>query len=260
MANSIGAMEHFAASAVFDFVQRVAVPIFQSDGEHGYPLATGTFMKVNGQLVLITARHILDTCHPRDIAIPQNWRGSHLSTLGPLDILRAVEFDELEIDIIAIVLTNQDNQKHFASGWTVLDPSIGMSSHTSGVRDVLVVGYPSASFVREGYKLQSPPPLIIETTRLGDFPAQAKHPIDLDLDLFFDHSPAGCAIHTDETSAPHPAGMSGCSIWQVAPDNNNDVWLPENSLRLIGVQSSALPGKFLRGKSWEFVTDLLAQV
>jgi hypothetical protein len=250
-------MEHFAMGAMFDFAQRAAVPIFQSDGDHGIPLATGTFMKVNGQLALITARHILDNCHPGDIAIPQSWTGSHLSTLGPLDVVRPKDLDELEFDVIAIILTSPSSRETFAKGWTVLDPSIGMSPLSNNDRDVLVVGYPSVSFVRDGFLIQSPPPLVIETKRLLEVPMQAAKPIAADLDLFFDHSASGCKIHIEKGEPPHPGGMSGCSIWQFAPDKKQSVWLPKNSLRLIGIQSSAIPGNFLRGKSWDFVAELL---
>ncbi|RYG86667.1 MAG: hypothetical protein EON58_21480 [Alphaproteobacteria bacterium] len=260
MASTVHAMEHFASAAVFDFARRAAVPIFRADGEHGNPLATGTFMEINGQLALITARHILDDCHPKDIAIPQSWTGSHLSTLGPLEVVRPVDLDDLEIDIIAIVLTDEASRETFAIGWTVIDPSIGMTPLEYGSRDVLIVGYPAVSFVRDGYMIQSPPPLIIETGRLAEIPSQAKSPIDPDLDLFFDHSSTGCKVYTEMDNPPHPGGMSGCSIWQAVSDEQGAVWLPENALRLIGIQSSALPGKFLRGKSWEFISELLEHV
>jgi hypothetical protein len=254
------ALEHFTSQALFDFAQRAAVPLFRAEGDHGNPFATGTFMKVNGKLALLTARHILDECHPKDIAIPQHGPGSHLSTLGPLDVIKPVDLDDLEFDVIAIELTDPSSVTTFTNSWTVLDDAIGMSPIFGGTADVLIVGYPSALFVIDGYKIQSPPPLVIETSLLTQVPKNAKKPIADDLDLFFDHSDSGCTIHSSDGTKPHPGGMSGCSIWQIAPNLKHSVWLPENDLRLIGIQSSALPGKFLRGKNWDFVAQLLKYV
>jgi hypothetical protein len=245
--------------AIFAFVRNVAVPIFRSVKGGADHLATGTFMERNGQLVLITARHILDGVCLEDLAISESWQGSGLYTLGPLEVIRPIDMPDSEIDVVALVIKGSETQTRVKKGWRVIPPTVAFDTDNSTGK-YLVVGYPSASMNGNLTKIKSPPPLVIETELLHNVPADADKPINVKLDIFLSHSPDVAISHNCEEESPHPCGMSGGGIWQIVLPSTQSVWTPENSLRLIGIQSSVKPSKFLRGKHWRYIELLLSEV
>ena len=78
--------------AIEDFGFRSSVPIFKAiEGDDADHLATGTFIRSQDKLFLLTARHILDDCNPGDHAIARSPGGSRLQTLGISDAFRPVD-------------------------------------------------------------------------------------------------------------------------------------------------------------------------
>jgi hypothetical protein len=60
--------------------------------------------------------------------------------------------------------------------------------------------------------------------------------------------------------APHLGGTSGASIWEYREPAGMAVWTPEQCLKIVGVQSAFLEGRYFRAKSWAAVLEIMRQV
>ena len=110
-----------------------------------------------------------------------------------------------------------------------------------------------------GMRIMGRPTGII-TSLMHDTPANAMLPVDLALDLFLE-LPRQAIITVGTTiDIPPIGGMSGCAIWQLRDTADDKLWSPDRALRLVGVQSSAKPGNYFRGKPWTYIPNLLKQV
>jgi len=110
-----------------------------------------------------------------------------------------------------------------------------------------------------GMRIMGRPTGII-TSLMHDTPANAMLPVDLALDLFLE-LPRQAIITVGTTiDIPPIGGMSGCAIWQLRDTADDKLWSPDRALRLVGVQSSAKPGNYFRGKPWTYIHNLLKQV
>lgn len=242
--------------ALDTFGFRAAVPLFRANGEDADHLATGTFIAVAGKRILLTARHILDTCKPEDVAIATSPEGSSLRTLGNLVVHRPIDLHDSEIDIVGIEVLDQETINIIETGWRVIDMEIGDEANASG--EVVLIGYPSATLSKMDMRITGRPSGII-TALMQNAPVNSTPPVNPTLDLFLELPREAIIAGGLIVDIPHIGGMSGCAIWQLREPAEEELWLPDRALRLIGIQSSARPGNYFRGKRWAYIRNLLEQ-
>jgi hypothetical protein len=243
--------------ALETFGFRAAVPLFRAIGEDADHLATGTFVAVGEKLILLTARHILDQSAPEDIAIPETPEGSVLRTLGNLLIHKPIDVPETEIDIVGIEIQDQETIDIIEAGWRVVHMAIGAEADANG--EVVLIGYPSATLDKKDMRITGRPTGIV-TALIGGIPANATPPTNATLDLFLRLPRKAIATAGAVVDIPPIHGMSGCAIWQLLDTGNGELWYPDCALRLVGIQSSARPGSYIRGKRWAYIHHLLENV
>lgn len=243
--------------AIEEFGFRSSVPIFKAieedDADH---LATGTFISCQDRLFLPTARHILDDCNPSDLAIAKSPEGSSLQTLGISNVFKPVDDPSVDVDILCIEIKEPEVQTIVRQGWRAVDISIGKDPELG--EDVLLVGYPSATLKKDGMKL-SGKPTSYRTSAMAKFPQGARQPVKVGLDLFLVLDHEGVSFSGERFSSPEIGGMSGCAIWQFAEVQDTGLWTPDRALRLVGIQASAFPDQFFRGKQWRYIEHVIAQ-
>lgn len=243
--------------ALDTFGFRAAVPLFRAVGEDADHLATGTFITVGKKCILLTARHILDHCAPEHIAIARSPERSGLQTLGNLIIHKPIDQPGTEIDIVGIEILDRETIDIIKAGWRVVDMMIGDEVDASG--ELVLIGYPSATLNKKGMQIVGRPTGII-TAQMGSIPNNATPPVNPMLDLFLQLPLEAITNSGSTVDIPPIHGMSGCAIWQLRQTADGQFWSPDRTLRLVGVQSSARPGSYFRGKRWAYIRNLLEQV
>lgn len=243
--------------AIEDFGFRSSVPIFKAiandDADH---IATGTFINCQDRLFLLTARHILDYCNPADLAIARSPEGSSLKTLGISNIFKPVDDPGVDVDILCIEIKEPEVHTIVRQGWRAVDVSIGKDPELD--KDVLLVGYPSATLKKDGMKL-SGKPTSYRTSVMATAPQSARPPVSAGLDLFLVLDREGVSFSGERFCSSAIGGMSGCAIWQFTEVQNTELWMPDRALRLVGIQASALSGRFFRGKQWRYIRHVITQ-
>jgi hypothetical protein len=242
------------AAAVKQFMLKVTVPIF-CDTRNGVDhVATGTLFEIDGKCFLVTARHVFDSQEAEHFSIPYNPFSSQLNTLGRFILHKP---DHEAIDIAVLELQEEATIDAVKEGWHLLKPQLAAIAAPTGL--FLLCGYPSQGMTLTGGKFEGSL-MMVYTARMGDIPSDADPPVDGRLDLFFHHSTNATGIDGKPSLTPHLGGTSGASIWQYYERPDRPVWMPETSLRIIGIQSSFRKDRFMRAKSWEFVVAMLRKI
>ena len=243
--------------ALETFVFQSCVPIFKAiehgDADH---LATGIFIRSQNKLFLLTARHILEGCNPENIAIARSPTGSQLLTLGISDLYKPVDCHYIDTDIVCIEIKEPNVIKIVKEGWRTVDVSIGMDPKPDAT--TLLVGYPSATLAKNGMTLRGKPTSFI-TSVMDEVPKQASQPVKPELDLFLVLKNKSVSLSGEHFDSPAIRGMSGCAIWQFSELQDTKLWVPDQALRLVGIQSSALSAQFFRGKRWAYIRYVIDQ-
>jgi hypothetical protein len=93
-------------------------------------------------------------------------------------------------------------------------------------KDVLLVGYPSATLKKDGMKL-SGKPTSYRTSVMATAPQSARQPVSAELDLFLVLDREGVSFSGERFCSPAIGGMSGCAIWQFTEVQNTELWMPD---------------------------------
>ena len=242
--------------ALDQFGFRSAVPLFRRTDESADHLATGIFIAVGCRVFLLTARHILDKCKPEDVAIATSPEGSALQTLGNLVVHKPIDVPGADIDIVAIELLDDETKRIIYDGWRVIDPSMGGDAYGTG--ELVLIGYPSETLKMEGINIKGGPTGII-TAPLALTPSNANPTANPALDFFLQLPRRAVVVGGQVVEIPAIQGMSGCAIWELREVAEGALWSPDRALRFVGIQSSAKPGHYFRGKRWSFVKAMLDQ-
>lgn len=243
------------AEAIERFALHVTVPIFLEVGDSGGLLATGTLFKIDGRSFLITARHIFDEVPDLTmLAYPENPLRGGLYTLGSFTVLKP---NEAYIDVAAVELKSPETIENLETNWQFLSlANVAAPSQVAGDGAFFVSGYPE-SLTKKDAGWTKGRLVTAYTQRLPSVPAEAKEPVVPQLDLFFEYSREATSVSGEPIQTPELPGVSGASIWELRPVPG--VWAPESATRIVGIQSSYVHSKYIRGKSWWAVAKVLEQ-
>jgi hypothetical protein len=209
--------------------------------------------EINERLFLISAAHIFDHVDPSHFAIP-NPSTTQSHTLGPFNLYRP---DDANIDIAIVELLGRDTIAHSRESWHVLTLANIHPASSDGI--FVLSGYPGERAKRRGEGIGGSL-LTTYSQRLAEIPEDATPPIDPQIDLFFQYS-SETVTRTGETiRAPDLRGTSGASVWECRELDNNAMWTPEQCLKVVGIQSSFLRGRYFRAKSWAPILTVLQNI
>ena len=96
----------------------------------------------------------------------------------------------------------------------------------------------------------------VYTNILSEAPSEALLPVINGLDHFFEYGKQAISITGESIDTPNPQGMSGSAVWKLG--RASGIWDAKRSVHVVGIQSSSIPSKYIRCKSWQAVVKLLS--
>jgi hypothetical protein len=251
-------IDRHLAVAVEQFMRSVTVPILADrSGEQLAHLGTGTLFDVSGKMFLVTAKHIFDGEDLDKIAIPESPRESKVHTLGSRAIFSLDDSSDREFDIVVSRLDVDAICNSIRANWRCL--SFADTSTADEHGRFVICGYPSALITertKSGYADLVATALIFYTNRIP-VPNGAQAPVDERIDLFFRHEKESKSLTGESITSPKFQGISGASVWQTFPTPAGSIWTPQSALKVVGIQSGARHGDYLRAKSWDYVRETI---
>jgi hypothetical protein len=237
------------------FAASVAAPIvYDHEQNGGDQVGTGTLFTVDGRFFLVTAAHLFKFrgCDPGRFAIagantPLLWSIGRSNLLIPKDET---------FDVAVVELLEEATIERAKASWRILTLANTGPASSEGV--FILCGFPSERAVRAGNLIRGSR-IIAFTQRMTEAPADAEQPVHSALDLFFHYDSEGTQITGTEIATPKLGGCSGASIWEYREPQGSPVWTPEQCLKIVGVQSAWLKGKYFRANSWAAVLEILRQ-
>ncbi|MEP6828055.1 MAG: hypothetical protein ABJA10_08265 [Aestuariivirga sp.] len=251
-------LDHSVFEAVEKFALKVTVPIFSATNDIVDLVGTGTFFKAKNRHFLITAAHIFEDIKPADLAIPQSNTGKRpIHLIGDSSLWTPSNDYIKTVDIAIVEIQSDETINIIESGWQslTLDNVASPSPHGR----YLLCGFPSKKARKDGEDFVGQMVLVI-SERLDKIPPNAAKPVDENIDLFFLYGNVAFNIDGEKVSIPILKGASGASVWQIQKQEGVKFWTPENSLKVVGIQSSALHGEFFRAKDWSYVRQMLKKI
>jgi hypothetical protein len=241
------------------YLEQVIVPIYLTHNSGDVEVrGTGTLLEVGEKLCLITASHVFDACDPGKLSSPWGRKQAPTVTWGEFRLRKAPEGSNLP-DVAIAELQSPETIVAFRANYRRLTlaqvamPTLG-SSH-------ILAGFPEATAAATETTIDHDP-LIYFTEMLAAAPPDedlkdARQPA---WDLFFALERRGKVIGLDGAirEIPDLQGASGCVIWEMTAGEG--LWTPDKALKAIGVQRSALKGKWFRATNWLSVIPLLAPI
>jgi hypothetical protein len=244
-------------TAIESFAMSVTLPILLDLPSGVALLATGTLFKVNDRHMLITARHVFDDLPDLEkLAYPEAPKRGGLHTFGTSLIVKPTDEN---IDVAVMLLDDPQTVERLNQSWQFLTlQNIAAPAQATPDGHFFVAGYPGSMTKTVGDWL-SGAFITAYTQRIPEIPAEAKRPVDPELDLFFDYAKTAVLESGKEVNTPGLPGVSGASIWQ-ARDPASPIWTPEGTWAVVGVQSAYIHSKYIRAKSWWAVAKVLEQI
>jgi hypothetical protein len=217
--------EFEAINAVGYHVAKQHTCMISKEGTHPEPIGSGTFIRIDSNLFVATAKHLFEG-FDRDDLVGIYWGKDDNRAGANID---SIIVDEAH-DLAAIPLPSDTP----ASGWP-LNPANESDADLfvlSGIpAEKCDIDLNSKSLYVGHFSLgciELPPNL---------WPTNPEKPIQSNVDLLLNYTRN---YATDDLGDPMnpiaPFGMSGGGIWSV-PKNTDSVWAPEEA-RLIAIQSS----------------------
>jgi hypothetical protein len=118
--------------------------------------------------------------------------------------------------------------------------------------EFFISGYPSALAISEKSAVRGVL-LTLETRRI-EIPSDATKPVDAQADYFFD---AGPDVFSGEYANLEIYGMSGSAVGEFRSDMGSGLWMPDEAIHVVAVQTAVRKQRYIRAASWTTVVALL---
>jgi hypothetical protein len=235
--------------AIAEMLARVTIPILYEESGYFGIAGTGTLFRINDRIFMVTAGHTIDDLPIEKWSFSANPKKGKIYTLGRLDHHRPLD---RHLDVAVLELMDDFGTKILQDGWSFL--TLDQISLPHEDADFFISGYPSAlaesqlAAVRGTF-------FALGTSRLRSIPSNAKPPVDPNIDYFFD---AGRNVFSGyENLDVH--GMSGSPVGMFRSVEDG-VWMPQDAIRIVGVQTAVRKHQYLRAISWATVAMVLEKV
>lgn len=226
--------------------------VYQKDEVLGV-LGTGTFFEQDGRHFLITAGHVFKDIDPLNLGVPERaGKNACVWNFGNAQIHHPRDTDEY--DVAVVELQDRDFIALAQAGWLFLNRSNVISFATQS-EQYLIAGYPNDT-VQNISGVLTPSSLM----QLYTGPYAGKENGDRgEFDLLLRYSRGAGNTHGVGKPTPDLGGVSGAAVYAVLPCVEN-VWAPENILKVVGIQVSFMHSKYVRAKSWALVSHIISLI
>ena len=240
--------------AIRDYILKRTIPILYNAPDRGVlPNGTGTLIRIEERIFLITARHVFDEdLDFAEFSYPVHPNNGGISTFGCYVLVRPT--DEL-IDIAIAELTDEQTKKNLSENWQFCALSDVCTPPPGG--RFIVAGYPSSTIAITDARLIATAVMVKteRTSNLGDLALPA-HP---EFELFLKFGRKAASLSGSEIDTPRMRGVSGASIWAVV-ESGSITWSPASLLRAVGVLWSVNHSRFMRATDWRAVAMALKNI
>ena len=103
-------------------------------------------------------------------------------------------------------------------------------------------------------------PISIHTGMLPDTPPNADQPVIPGIDVFLLCDDSAELIDGTQSAIPHLKGISGAPLWEYREPKQGEIWTAESTLKVAGISTSYRAGEYVRGKSWQLISQVLANL
>ena len=262
-------------AAVEQFALGISVPLIYQQNDVKGVIGTGTLFKIAGRHFIVTAEHVVRGIALDDLSFPLTPKAGQIHTFGVMDLHRidragndiaaeaaklGVSAQELAdaLDVAVVELKAPKTIERLEAGWTFCSlENVSLELPATNERPFVLFGYPGQLGTNGVDKVTA----AITTAylhKLDETPAEAKRPILPGIDLFLNYR--GTPITPNKMTIQELTlpGTSGGSICTVSPVQG--LWTPQQSLRIVAVQSSYRRQDFARGKRWRLATRILSGI
>ena len=238
--------------ALIEFLRQCTVPLVAEVSGTANIVGTGTLFDFGDGPLLITAAHVLKgtNYNVRDLAMPDTPNGTALITFGSFDLRR-----EVTHDIAILQFKHGDTVRRATENWRVLsagDIELSLSSSL-----IAIAGCPCEMATPRNRMLHAGwITMFVEryTPKAEDEELAQDFGLAQDLDFLTKYPDTVFRHDGSSTVAPKSVeGLSGGSVWQMT-DSFSGFWTPQKALRVVGLQVSAMPGRYERARSWKTVS------
>ncbi len=235
------------------FFLRTTVPLVYESGETVGVQGTGCLFETETGLYFVTAGHVLEGVDPSTLGIPLKQVDSEVFTLGE----GVVAWSKSDgIDVGAYRIDDVELARQLRNAYVILTQA-NSGEPLPNQNHYVVAGYPRVTVALVGRTLK---PKDLTQLHTGPY----------DGDVVGNRTPADLFLKLDQTAqslwgrditVPDLRGISGGPVWQVVP-NTGEIWSPEASLRLVGIQVSCDPKgeKYVRTLRWVAVQAAIDKV
>jgi hypothetical protein len=243
--------------ALEQFMLRSALPILAEVDGDVHALGTGTLFKTRDRYYVVTAEHVLKDDNGAilasadvTLASPMGRTNATILTWGCVSVLNYKSAPEL--DVAVVEFTSPEVIAGLSCAYTFL--TLDQVGVPSGGPDHWVVGFPEALSASDD-KTVNQTPMSFLTKLLPNPPKWAQNVVPTD--LFLTMAPEGELDNGATISMPKFRGVSGASIWEISHGNEPGLWTPGKAAKVIGVQTGARHGEYIRGTRWDAVSPLI---
>lgn len=233
------------AIAIEHFTLGVTLPIIYEQGDNSVLIGTSTLFSILDRYFVVTASHLFEPpVSLENVGFPDNPRRGSLYTFGKCQCYR---FEDKIFDIAVVEILEQESIQRLKKGWHFL--SINNVAAPSLTGKFFLAGYPISLSNKDNGWLKGRL-ITAYTQRIREIPNEAEKPVYSDLDLFFHYDDSTTTLGGKKLETPELPGTSGASVWQVVNDSKTELWSPEATIKVIGVQSSYMRSRYFRAKNW----------
>lgn len=246
-------------TALVGYIGASTIPLLSDSGQIPEILGTGTLLTHEDRHFIVTAAHILKTdaddlsSADRDlssIAYPTGRSAAQLLTLGPITVYRPAP--PSRVDVVVLELRDTETVKVIGRNWIFLTLQ-ATGSLPFNARFVLS-GYPLEGTRWDGRDVGQS--FLTLTTDPLHYVPEVQYP-EPTVDRFFYLQDEGELLDGSTRKIPKLQGLSGASLWAYTEPSPSELWTPQKTLRIVGVQSSYSRGKWFRCTDWEAVRVVL---
>lgn len=250
------------AMAALEFLARRSVPLIQMKDGRPTEIGTGTLVRIaEGATFLVTAAHVLEeaTRPGTLLTIPAAGRG-RVALPGLVPLLEGVRADRADVGIVRV--SSEDAQR-LGSVYEIIGLRDLMTFTAPFRNEFLICGYP---LVHQAFRAEAAELTAFahrSTAYEGESPRELhrrgevhleREPLE-GVDFLVDCPSMGINGRGETVVAPRLHGMSGAALWGMV--EQGEAWSP-STLRVMGVQTGTVAGRWIRCTSWPLVARGIA--
>jgi hypothetical protein len=236
--------------ALEQFMLRSALPILAEVDGDVHARGTGTLFTMRDRYYLVTADHVLKDIDGATLSSPMGRTNATILTWGCVSILNYKSAPAL--DVAVVEFNSPEVIAGLSSAYTFL--TLDQVGIPSGGPDHWVVGFPEALSASD-HATVNQTPMSFLTKLLPSPPKWARDVVPTD--LFLAMASEGELDNGARISMPRFQGVSGASIWEISHGDEPGLWTPGKAAKVIGVQTSARHGEYIRATRWDAVLPLI---